>query len=292
MGFSRQGYWSGLPFASPGDFLRSYDNWNRACQKESSINSSSLRCCVFGDTSHSFSCTRTNTVSWWICWKEGWGAVSINFKERMWLSHPASTQWRLSVFSTSRVRPLKLRSQSHHQAGKEDLRVDLWFAATATVTWRVSQWAKQVRRRRRNIIWQPLLWSLERNDTSELSEQNQTHRLREITYGCCGEGRGEGIVRESGVDMDTLLCLPWRTSKDFLDSPGNSAQYSVIIWWSPGGRMGEGTVRESGMDMDTQLCLMWRTSKDLLHSPGNSAQYSVITWWSPGGRMGEGWGKG
>ncbi|CAM9221403.1 unnamed protein product [Rangifer tarandus platyrhynchus] len=99
---------------------------------------------------------------------------------------------------------------------------------------------------------------------------------------------GGGTVRESGVDVDTRLCLTWRTSKDLLASSGNSAQYSVITLWSPGGRMGEGTVRESGMDMDTLLYLTWRTSKDLLASSGNSAQYSVITLWSPGGRMGEG----
>ena len=61
----------------------------------------------------------------------------------------------------------------------------------------------------------------------------------------------EGIVRESGMDMDTLLCLTWRTSKDLLDSTGNSAQYSVITLWSPGGKMGEGIVREFGMDVDT-----------------------------------------
>ena len=34
---------------------------------------------------------------------------------------------------------------------------------------------------------------------------------------------GEGIVRESGMDMDTLLDFMWRTSKDLLDSTGNSA---------------------------------------------------------------------
>ena len=39
---------------------------------------------------------------------------------------------------------------------------------------------------------------------------------------------GEGTVRESGMDVDARLCLPWRTSKDLLASPGNSAQYSVI----------------------------------------------------------------
>ena len=48
---------------------------------------------------------------------------------------------------------------------------------------------------------------------------------------------GEGIVRESGMDMDTLLCLTWRTSKDLLDSTGNSAQCHVAGWM--GGELGE-----------------------------------------------------
>ena len=86
---------------------------------------------------------------------------------------------------------------------------------------------------------------------------------------------GDGIVRESGMDMDTLLCLTRRTSKDLLDSTGDSAQYSVITLWFPGGRMGEGIVREFWMDMDTLLYLTWRTSKDLLSSIGNSAQCRV-----------------
>ena len=90
------------------------------------------------------------------------------------------------------------------------------------------------------------------------------------------------------MDMDTLLYLTWRTSKDLLGSTGNSAQYSVITLRCPGGGMGKGIVRESGMDMDTLLYLTWRTSKDLLSSTGNSAQYSIITLWFPGGRMGEG----
>ena len=88
---------------------------------------------------------------------------------------------------------------------------------------------------------------------------------------------GEGIVREPVMDMDTLLYLTWRTSKDLLSRTGNSAQSSVITLWSPGGKMGEGTVRESGMDMDTLLCLTWRTSKDLLFSTGSSAHSSVTT---------------
>ena len=82
---------------------------------------------------------------------------------------------------------------------------------------------------------------------------------------------GEGIVRQLGMDMDTPLYLTWRTSKDLLGSTGDSAQYSVITLWSPGGKMGEGIVRESGMDMDTLLYLTWRTSKALSSSTGNSA---------------------
>ena len=65
----------------------------------------------------------------------------------------------------------------------------------------------------------------------------------------------ERIVRESEMDMDTLLCLTWRTNKDLLSSTGNSAQYSVITLWFPGGRIREGIVRESGMDRDTLLYL-------------------------------------
>ena len=84
--------------------------------------------------------------------------------------------------------------------------------------------------------------------------------------------------REFGMDMDTLLYLTWRTSKDLLDSTGNSAQSSVMTLWSPGGRMGEGIVREFGMDMDTLLCLTWRTSKDLLSSTGSSAQCHAAAW--------------
>ena len=98
---------------------------------------------------------------------------------------------------------------------------------------------------------------------------------------------GEGTVRESGMDVDTLLCLTRRTSKDLLDSAGNSAQYSVITLWFPGGRMGEGIVREPGMDMDTLLYLTRRASKDLLSSTGDSAQCHVAAWM--GGEFGGKW---
>ena len=41
---------------------------------------------------------------------------------------------------------------------------------------------------------------------------------------------GEGIVREFGMDMDTLLYVTWRTSKDLLNSTENSAQCHVAAW--------------------------------------------------------------
>ena len=44
------------------------------------------------------------------------------------------------------------------------------------------------------------------------------------------EGRGEGIVRELGINMYTLLYLKWMTNKDLLYSTGNSAQCYVAAW--------------------------------------------------------------
>ena len=51
-----------------------------------------------------------------------------------------------------------------------------------------------------------------------------------------GEGAGEGIVREFGIDLNTLLYLKWITSKDLLYSTGNSAQCYVAAWM--GGEFG------------------------------------------------------
>ena len=42
--------------------------------------------------------------------------------------------------------------------------------------------------------------------------------------------RGEGIVREFGMDMYTLLYLTWVTNKDLLYSMWNSAQCYVAAW--------------------------------------------------------------
>jgi len=78
--------------------------------------------------------------------------------------------------------------------------------------------------------------NLKRNDTSELIYKTETHRLREQTYGCQGEGWGEGIVREFGMGMCILLYLKWITSNDLLYSTWNSAQCYEAVWM--GGEFG------------------------------------------------------
>ena len=52
------------------------------------------------------------------------------------------------------------------------------------------------------------------------TKQKQPHRLRQRTYGCLEEERGEEIGREFGIDMYTLLYLKWITSKVLLYRQG------------------------------------------------------------------------
>ena len=51
-------------------------------------------------------------------------------------------------------------------------------------------------------------WNLKRNYTHEFPYRTETHRLRKWTYGC----RGEGVVREFGKVMYTLLYSKWITN--------------------------------------------------------------------------------
>ena len=52
-----------------------------------------------------------------------------------------------------------------------------------------------------------------------------------------GGGRlGNGIVREFGRDMHTLLYLKWITNQDHLCSTGNSAECYMAAWM--GGEFG------------------------------------------------------
>ena len=52
-----------------------------------------------------------------------------------------------------------------------------------------------------------------------------------------GRRIGEGIVRELGMDINTLLYLKWITNKDLRYSTWNSAQCHVAAW--VGGEFGE-----------------------------------------------------
>ena len=57
--------------------------------------------------------------------------------------------------------------------------------------------------------------NLKRDDTNKLTEQKETHRLGEQTYGCWG---GERRMREFGMDMRTQLYLKRITNKNRLNS--------------------------------------------------------------------------
>ena len=74
------------------------------------------------------------------------------------------------------------------------------------------------------------MWNLKRNDADELTckteIRKEIHRLRDGLYGCWGDG----IVRESGMDMYTLLYLKWISSKDLLCGIWSSAQCYVAAW--------------------------------------------------------------
>ena len=74
------------------------------------------------------------------------------------------------------------------------------------------------------------MWNLKRYDTNELTKQKETHRLRKQTYGCWGEG----IVRDFGKVMYTLLYLKWIANKDLLYSTWNSARCYVPGWMRVG----------------------------------------------------------
>ena len=65
------------------------------------------------------------------------------------------------------------------------------------------------------------------------TKQTQIYRLREWTDGCQGEGWEEGIIREFGMDIYTLLYLKRATNEDLL--------YQLNVRWQPGweGGLGE-----------------------------------------------------
>ena len=101
---------------------------------------------------------------------------------------------------------------------------------------------------------------------------------------------GEGTVRESGMDMDTLLYLTWRTSKDLLDSTGNSAQYFVMTYLAkeseigpricmgfPGGSVVKNLPANAG-DIKTRVSSLGR--EDPVEE-GMAAHSSILAWRIP-----------
>ena len=56
------------------------------------------------------------------------------------------------------------------------------------------------------------------------------YRLRERTYGSRVGRMGEGIVKEFGMDMYSLLYLKWVTNNDLPFNTWNSAQCYVVAW--------------------------------------------------------------
>ena len=57
-----------------------------------------------------------------------------------------------------------------------------------------------------------------------------TEKELSVAGGGGWEGWGEGIVREFGINMYTLLYLKWITNKGPLYSTGNSAKCYVAAW--------------------------------------------------------------
>ena len=74
------------------------------------------------------------------------------------------------------------------------------------------------------------VWNLKRNDTNEFTYKRETHRLREWAHGCQGEGWVEGIVKEFGVDMYTLLYLEEITNRTYCIAQGTL----INVMWQTG----------------------------------------------------------
>ena len=62
-----------------------------------------------------------------------------------------------------------------------------------------------------------------------VSERKVIFRLTDLEN-CWGESWREGMVREFGMDMYTLLYLKWITNRDLLCSIWNSAKCYVAAW--------------------------------------------------------------
>ena len=117
--------------------------------------------------------------------------------------------------------------------------------------------------RRRSIIWYPLYVESEKKWYKWTYKPERTHRLRGWTYGCQDEGCREGIFREFGINMYTLLYLKWITNKDLLYRTWNFAQCYVAVWL--GGEVG-GEWTHIYVCMAESLCCSHETITTLFFS--------------------------
>ena len=90
-------------------------------------------------------------------------------------------------------------------------------------------------------MYSSLLYLTRITNKDLLSSPGNSAQHSVITSWLPGGRMGEGRVRESGMDVDTWLCLTWRTSKDLLHSPRNSAQCDVAA--RMGGEFGGERIR-------------------------------------------------
>ena len=65
-------------------------------------------------------------------------------------------------------------------------------------------------------------------------QNKQIHRFQERANGFQGKVYGEGVVREFGMSIYTLLYLKWITNRDLQYSTWNSAQCYVPGWMGVG----------------------------------------------------------
>ena len=96
-----------------------------------------------------------------------------------------------------------------------------------------TDWSKS--ERKRNIAWHPLCVKSKKK-WYKWTYKRETDSQRTNFWLLEGKNREEGIVKEFGMDMYTLLYLKWITTKDLLYSAWNSAWCYAAIWM--GGKFG------------------------------------------------------
>ena len=102
---------------------------------------------------------------------------------------------------------------------------------------------------------------LERNNPNKLIKHKQTQRIQEQAYSYQGEGWGDRIVREFGMNVYALLYLKWVANKDLLCSTWNSAQCYKAAW-----------MRGVWGRMDTCICM----AESLCYSPETVTTFNQL----------------